>query len=99
MPVLEIHLYFKLGKKDGVELVTTIDLYDRYCPDTDVISMARTTGYTATAALRMMAQGIYTTKGISPPEFMGRYPECVDFMQSELKNRGVNWRVTVSEAA
>ncbi len=82
------------GTKDGKKIKYTIDMYDKYCPDTDVISMARTTGYTATIAIRMMADGVYTHKGISPPEYMGKYPECVDYMQKGLKEKGVNWEIS-----
>lgn len=81
------------GLKDGEPKTYTIDLYDRYCPDTDVISMARTTGYTATVALRMLANGTYTHKGISPPEYMGRDPECVAFMLDHLNDKGVHWEL------
>jgi saccharopine dehydrogenase-like NADP-dependent oxidoreductase len=56
--------------------------------------MARTTGYTATLAIRMIAKGVYTHKGISPPEYMGKYPECIEFMQKGLKERDVNWRIS-----
>jgi lysine 6-dehydrogenase len=82
------------GIKDGRKMRYTIDLYDKYCPDTDVTSMARTTGYTATLAIRMVADGLYAHKGISPPEYMGRYPECIDYMQKGLKTRGVNWEIS-----
>ena len=82
------------GFKDGQRMRYTIDLYDRYCPETDVISMARTTGYTATLAIRMIADGLYTHKGISPPEYMGRYPECIDYLLKGLRERGVNWRIS-----
>ena len=81
------------GEKDGRPVRFTIDMQDRYCPETDVISMARTTGYTCTLALRMIAEGLYTHKGISPPEYMGRHPECVDYLQAGLKERGVNWEI------
>ena len=82
------------GRKDGQKMKYTIDMYDTYCPDTDVISMARTTGYTATLAIRMIAKGVYTHKGRSPPEYMGKYPECIEFMQKGLKERDVNWRIS-----
>jgi len=82
------------GIKDGRKMRYTIDMYDKYCPETDVISMARTTGYTATLAIRMIAEGLYTYKGISPPEYMGRYPECIDYMLKGLKCRGVNWEIS-----
>ncbi|MFC1760251.1 saccharopine dehydrogenase, partial [Candidatus Neomarinimicrobiota bacterium] len=60
-------------------------------------SMARTTGYTATLALRMIAEGLYTHKGISPPEYMGKYPKCIDYMQKGLEERGVVYKKTVNE--
>jgi len=82
------------GTKDGEKMKYTIDMHDRYCPDTDVISMARTTGYTATSAIRMIADGLYTHKGISPPEYMGKYPECIDYLQKRLKARGVIWEIS-----
>lgn len=79
------------GRKDGAQRAFSIDLVDRYCPETDVISMARTTGYTATAAVRLLAAGLYTRKGISPAEYLGRDPECVAFMLERLDERGVHW--------
>jgi saccharopine dehydrogenase-like NADP-dependent oxidoreductase len=82
------------GVKDGLEMRYTIDLHDRYCPDTKVTSMARTTGYTATLAIRMIDEGLYTHKGISPPEYMGKYPECIDYLQKGLKKRGINWQIS-----
>ncbi|MEE9573800.1 MAG: saccharopine dehydrogenase C-terminal domain-containing protein [Candidatus Neomarinimicrobiota bacterium] len=85
------------GIKDGQRIRYTIDMHDKYCPDTDVISMARTTGYTATLAIRMIADGLYARKGISPPEYMGKYPECIDYMLRGLKERGVIYRETITE--
>jgi len=85
------------GIKDGQKIRYTIDMYDKYSPETDVISMARTTGYTATLALRMIAEGLYTHKGISPPEYIGKYPECVDYMLKGLKERGVMYHETITE--
>ena len=85
---------FVKGMKDGKRVRYFIDLYDKYCPETDVISMARTTGYTTTVALRMIAKGLYTYKGISPPEYVGKYTDCVAFMQEHLRERGVNWEVS-----
>ncbi len=58
------------GTKDGEELRYTYDLLDRLDKKTNTHSMARTTGYTATMAIRMIAKGLYREKGISPPEFI-----------------------------
>lgn len=84
------------GTKEGDYLRFTIDMYDEYCPESDVISMARTTGYTAALAIRMIAAGLYTHKGISPPEYMGKLPECVAFMRKGLEERGVYYRESIS---
>lgn len=75
----------------------TYDLFDTYDPATKVHSMARTTGYTATMALRMVAKGLYAQKGVSAPEFIGKHPECVDFILKGLADRGVNYKELVEE--
>jgi len=45
----------------------------------------------------MVAQGLYIQKGISAPEFIGKYPECVEFMLNGLAERGIIYRETVTE--
>jgi saccharopine dehydrogenase-like NADP-dependent oxidoreductase len=85
------------GKKDGKGITYTWDLYDKYDPVTRVHSMARTTGYAATVTLRMIAGGLYTRKGISVPEYIGKQPECVEFMLNGLKQRGVVYQETISQ--
>ncbi|MFH1160054.1 MAG: saccharopine dehydrogenase C-terminal domain-containing protein [bacterium] len=82
------------GKKERKRLRYVYDLFDTYDPVTRVHSMARTTGYTATVALRMIAEGIYDHKGITVPEFLGKRPECVNFLLKGLKERGVNYKET-----
>ncbi len=85
------------GKKDSKKLRYTYDLLDRYDEETQTHSMARTTGYTATVALRMIAQGLYTQKGLSVPEYIGNYPECVELMLNGLAERGINYIETIEE--
>ena len=68
-------------------------MYDKYCAKTDVISMARTTGYTATLTIRMIAEGLYSQKGISPPEYLGKHPKCVEYLLNGLKDRGVVYNI------
>jgi lysine 6-dehydrogenase len=74
----------------------TWDLVDRYDETSGVHSMARTTGYTATAALRMLAQGLFTAPGVNVPEMIGKQEACVRFMLAELAKRGVVYHETVS---
>ena len=83
------------GKKKGKAVTYTYDLFDRYDEATGVHSMARTTGYTATVAARMVARGLYARKGISVPEYIGQVPACVRFMLAGLKERGIVYRETI----
>ena len=78
-----------LENKNGKKSNYTIELFDKYCPNTNITSMARTTGYTASIALRMVADGLYSLKGISPPEYMGKKPECMNYLLKELKKRNI----------
>jgi len=84
------------GRKGGQERMYNFDLLDRYDRQNGIISMARTTGYTATTAVRMLLAGLYEAKGISAPEFIGRHPQCIDFMLRQLAQRGVNYSSVVS---
>jgi len=83
------------GKKEKQKIRYTYDLYDRYDEATKTHSMARTTGYTATVATRMVLNGLYKKTGIIAPEFLGRQPECVEFMLDGLKEKGVVFKETV----
>jgi len=80
------------GEKKGKTVTYTYDLLDRYDRATKTTSMARTTGYTCTAAVRMMTQGLYKRKGVSPPEYVGREKGCWDFIRKELEKRNVVYR-------
>jgi lysine 6-dehydrogenase len=73
----------------------TFDLLDRFDRATGTTSMARTTGYTCTAGVRLVARGIYARKGVSPPELIGREPGCYEFVMAELAARGIVFRETV----
>lgn len=84
------------GRKGPKTTTYRFDLLDRYDPAKGVISMARTTGYTATVAARMLQRGLYDAKGISPPEFIGKHPTCVEFMLRELAQRGIHYSTTIS---
>ncbi|MBN1939826.1 MAG: saccharopine dehydrogenase family protein [Candidatus Aminicenantes bacterium] len=85
------------GRRGEETLRYTYDLLDRRDPATGVHSMARTTGYTASCALRLLADGVFAEKGIIPPEFIGRRPECVTVMLDSLRERGVVYRETVEK--
>jgi saccharopine dehydrogenase-like NADP-dependent oxidoreductase len=86
------------GTKSGQRLRYRYDLIDRYDSDTETLSMARTTGYTATMAVRLLANGMYSQKGLSAPEFIGKHPECVEYLLNGLRDRGVVYKETIEEA-
>ncbi len=77
------------GRKNGQRLRYVYDLHDEFDHEMGVTSMARTTGYTATVALRMVAEGLYSHQGISPPEYLGGQFGCVDYLLKGLADRGV----------
>ena len=80
------------GIKDGVRQRYTWNLYDRYDSASGIHSMARTTGYAATMAARLIAGGLYQEKGVSAPEFLGRNPVFVNYLLEGLRRRGVVYR-------
>ncbi len=79
------------GTKNGKRTRWTYDLFDTFDAESGVHSMARTTGYTATAAIRMLGKGMFTDKGVFPPELVGLRRPCVDFLLKELKERNVKY--------
>jgi len=81
------------GEEDGKPATYTYDLCDEYDPATRVLSMARTTGYTCTAVARLVLDGGYSQKGISPPEFVGRVDGCRESVERYLEDRGVHYKM------
>ena len=79
------------GKEDGETKTVEWSLLDFYDHETKMSSMARTTGYTCTAAVNLLAQNLFNEKGVFPPELVGKYKNCFDFVLEYLKERKVNW--------
>jgi lysine 6-dehydrogenase len=82
-----------LGPKGGVRV--TYDLVDRYDRATGTTAMARTTGYTATTAVRMLAAGLFSEPGVIPPERLGQDAACTKFILAGLLERGIVYRKSV----
>ncbi|MCX6092390.1 MAG: saccharopine dehydrogenase, partial [Candidatus Bipolaricaulota bacterium] len=80
------------GKKGPTRM--TYDLVDRFDRATGTSAMARTTGYTATTAIRMLAAGLWNESGIVPPEKLGRNAACADFILAGLRERNVVYRAS-----
>ncbi len=67
------------------------NLHDEFCQKTQTSSMARTTGYTATAAAHLILKNLFNEKGVFPPELVGKHKVCFDFVLEYLKDRNVNY--------
>jgi lysine 6-dehydrogenase len=68
------------------------NLLDYYDAASQTSSMARTTGYTCTASVNLLAKNLFTKKGVFPPELIGDDKTCFDFVFNYLKERSVNWK-------
>lgn len=101
LTVMRVEIEGTLGGGDGGDGAAgrrerrIYDLLDRRDPETGISSMARTTGYTATAAAALVAEGRYTRTGISPPELVGQHPGCAEAVLAHLAARGVVFRERV----
>lgn len=82
-----------VGEENGQPASYEYNLYDRTDQATGTLSMARTTGYTCTAAAHLVLNGQYSRKGISPPEFLGEDEANFLFVMQYLKARGVTYHV------
>ena len=75
------------GQKEEV----VYDLYDEYNSETKTSSMARTTGYTATAAANLFLDGVFNEKGVFPPELVGKHKTCFDYFLNYLEERNIHY--------
>jgi lysine 6-dehydrogenase len=82
------------GVLRGRQVRRRYDMLDRYDREARITSMARTTGYTCTAMVNVIAKGLYSEPGLSPPELVGRDEACYDFIFDYLAARGVRFEVT-----
>lgn len=79
------------GKMNGSETTVEYNLIDFFDPVTRTSSMSRTTGFTCTATANVFAEGLFTQKGVSPPEVVGKDEKCFNYIMQYLKQRNVNW--------
>ncbi len=89
LTVMRVSLKGENPKGQTIEIV--YNLFDEYCPETQTSSMARTTGYTATAVANLFLEGLFTEKGIFPPELIGKHETCFNYILNYLKERNVNY--------
>ncbi|MCP3930291.1 MAG: saccharopine dehydrogenase [Bacteroidetes bacterium] len=81
-----------MGENDKGQIEEVVyNLHDEYCSETQTSSMARTTGYTATAAANLFLDGLFDEKGIFPPELLGKHKVCFDYFLNYLKERNIHY--------
>lgn len=81
---------------DGEFEKVVYNLYDEYDPVSRTSSMARTTGYTATAVANMFLDGLFTEKGVFPPELIGRHEVCFNYILNYLEERNIHYVKTTT---
>lgn len=82
------------GEENGKAKTYQYNLLDRTKDGT--LSMARTTGYTCTAALHLVSDGKFNRKGICPPEYLGEEESNFKFIVDYLKERKVFYSIKES---
>lgn len=82
------------GEEKDKQKTYQYNLLDRTEKSTGTLSMARTTGYTCTAAVHLVAHEAFNRKGICPPEYLGEEEEHFQFVLKYLQERNVHYTVT-----
>ncbi|MCI2430387.1 saccharopine dehydrogenase NADP-binding domain-containing protein [Candidatus Acetothermia bacterium] len=82
------------GVEDGQRKEYVYELLDRFDQKTKTSSMARTTGYTCTAVALLVLEGLFTQKGIIPPEYVGAEERCYRAVLDYQKEREIHYRRT-----
>lgn len=88
-PDLTVMLLKTEGTFSGNRWSRSFFLLDHYDAQSGLSSMARTTGFTATAILRAMAKGLWREAGVLPPELLGQSRPLVALVLAALRERGV----------
>ena len=86
-----MRITLKGENKEGKREKVVYNLYDEYNADTQTSSMARTTGYTANSAANLFLNGLFTEKGVFPPELIGKDESCFNFVLNYLKERNIHY--------
>lgn len=79
------------GEQNGRRKTVEYALLDHYDIHTQTTSMARSTGYTCTAAVHLLTKKLFAEPGVFPPEKIGKHESCFSFVLQHLKERNVVW--------
>jgi lysine 6-dehydrogenase len=85
------------GIENGRTCEYIYDLYDEYDKVSGALSMARTTGYTCTAAANLILTEGFTSPGICPPEYIGTEEKNFRFIMDYLRKRNVVYNLKFND--
>ena len=86
------------GIENGQRRKYVYDLLDRFDPKTKTSSMARTTGYTCTAVATLILGGLFSQKGIIPPEYIGADERCFQAVLGYQRERNISYKLRLHRA-
>ena len=84
-----MRITLKGTNEKGEHKTIVYNLHDEYCTETKTSSMARTTGYTATAAANLFLDGLFNEKGVFPPELVGKHEVCFKYILNYLEQHNI----------
>jgi len=90
LTVMRVRLKGENAKGEREEII--YNLHDEYCQETQTSSMARTTGYTATAVANLFLEGLFSEKGVFPPELLGKHETCFNYVLNYLEQRNIHYK-------
>lgn len=83
------------GEIDSKQVKVEYSLYDENDTSTLTSSMSRTTAYTCTAAVNIINNGLFSKKGVFPPELVGKSEDCFNYVIQYLSERNVIYKKTI----
>uniref|UniRef100_UPI00321623A1 saccharopine dehydrogenase family protein n=1 Tax=uncultured Draconibacterium sp. TaxID=1573823 RepID=UPI00321623A1 len=81
------------GVENGAPKKYTYNLLDRFDRVNNIISMARTTGYTCTAVANLLLDGGFKSTGVNAPEKLGEGEGNLAYILKYLQERNVNYTI------
>lgn len=77
------------GMKEDSKVTYTCSLLDKYDEKENITAMARTTAYTASILVKLLAENAIAEKGVVPPEKLGMNDKLFSMIFGELKKKGI----------
>ncbi len=88
-----LRVVLKGKNRSGGDVEVEYNLYDEYQHESATSSMARTTGYTATASLHLIMSGLFKEKGVFPPELVGKHQHCFESILDYLSEKDISFSI------